>query len=414
MGFWIIVIVLSALVASLLILALLRGRPGAEPAAAYDLRVYRDQLAEVDRDLARGLINESDAERIRAEVSRRILAADAALRRETDPDKRPLMGTGVIVTLLAVVVLGGSSLLYFNLGAPGYRDLSQATRIEMAQELRESRPSQAQAEAELPPAPPRQDVSQDYLDLVEKLRRTVAKRPDDLQGQTLLARNEAVMGNYVAAHKAQAEILRIKGEDATAADYSDYADMLVLAAQGYVSPEAEASLKRALELDPRDGASRYYWGLMMAQTGRPDIAFQVWEALLNESTPDAPWVPPIRANIEETARRAGLSKYTLPPAAAPNGAPLAGPSAADVQAAGEMTDEERQAMIRSMVERLSERLGTEGGSPAEWARLIGALGVLGEADRARAIYDDAAEKFAGNDSALSPIRDAARRAGVIE
>ncbi len=411
MAFWIIVTLLAALVASLLILALLRGRPGAEPAAAYDLRVYRDQLAEVERDLARGLINESDADRIRAEVSRRILAADAAVQRDADSDKHPLMGTGVIVTLLAVMMIGGSTLLYFNLGAPGYGDLSQATRIEMAQDLRESRPTQAEAEAELPTAPPRRDISQDYLDLVAKLRNTVQQRPDDLQGQTLLARNEAVIGNYDAAHRAQAEILRIKGADATASDYADYADMLVLAAQGYVSPEAEAALEGALKLDPRNGPARYYWGLMMAQTGRPDVAFRVWDALLNESAPDAPWVPPIRANIEETAARAGV-KYTLP-AAAPS-APLAGPSAADVQAAGDMTDEERQAMIRSMVEQLSDRLGSEGGSPAEWARLIGALGVLGEADRARAIYDDAAEKFAGNDAALSPIRDAARRAGVIE
>jgi cytochrome c-type biogenesis protein CcmH len=413
MVFWIIVIVLAALVASLLILALLRGRPGAEPAAAYDLRVYRDQLAEVDRDLTRGLINDGDAERIRAEVSRRILAADAALQRETSSEKRPLMGTRVVTTLLAVVVVGGSALLYSNLGAPGYRDLSQAMRIEMAQDLRETRPSQAEAEADLPPVAPRPNVSQDYLDLVEKLRQTVAKRPDDLQGQTLLARNEAVMGNYIAAHKAQAEILRIKGDAAEASDYADLADMMILAVNGYVSPEAEASLKTALKLDPRDGPSRYYWGLMMAQTGRPDVAFRIWEKLLNESSPDAPWVPPIRANLEQTAARAGV-KYTLPAATAPSGAPLAGPSAADVQAAGDMTDEERQAMIRSMVEQLSERLGTEGGSPQEWARLIGALGVLGDADRARAIYDNAAEVFAGNDAALSPIRDAARRAGVIE
>ena len=80
MIFWIVTIALALAVAGLLVMALLRRQTGAEPPAAYDLRVYRDQLREVDRDLARGVIDAADAERVRAEVSRRILAADAQLQ----------------------------------------------------------------------------------------------------------------------------------------------------------------------------------------------------------------------------------------------------------------------------------------------------------------------------------------------
>ena len=77
MTFWIITSAMALVIAATFALVLLRSRAAAEPAAAYDMRVYRDQLKDVDRDLERGVINESDAIRIRTEVSRRILSADA-------------------------------------------------------------------------------------------------------------------------------------------------------------------------------------------------------------------------------------------------------------------------------------------------------------------------------------------------
>ena len=83
MTFWIITCGLALAVAALIAIAMLRTRAGTEPAAAFDLRVYRDQLKEVDRDLARGVIGAADAERIKSEISRRILAADTQAQAET-------------------------------------------------------------------------------------------------------------------------------------------------------------------------------------------------------------------------------------------------------------------------------------------------------------------------------------------
>jgi len=398
-------------VVALLVLALLRGKVDGEPVAAYDMRVYRDQLKEVERDLARGVIAEADADRVRTEVSRRILATDATLQRDSDDTGQSRTVSIIVSMLLLAGLVGGSLLIYQRLGAPGYGDLSQASRINMAEDARRDRPLQAQAEASLPPLPA-PEVSARYLELIEQLRATVAKRPDDLQGHTLLAQNEAALGNFVAAYQAQANVLRIRGQAAEAGEYSDYADMMILAAGGYVSPEAEAALARALELDPRNGPARYYWGLMRSQTGRPDLTFRIWDRLLRESRNDAPWVPPIREQIEGIAERAGVD-YTLPPVAPP-APPMRGPDAEDVEAASTMTPEERMAMIRSMVDGLSERLATEGGSPREWARLISALAVLDETDRARAIYDEAEQVFADDDDALDLLRDAAGSAGLLQ
>jgi cytochrome c-type biogenesis protein CcmH len=228
----------------------------------------------------------------------------------------------------------------------------------------------------------------------------------------LLARNEATLGNFVAARQAQARVLALKGETATAADYADHADLLVLAAGGYVSPEAEVVLSEALTRDRTNGTARYYSGLLLVQTGRPDLGFRIWRALLEQSAPGDPWIDPIRAQIEDLAVIAGETNFTLPPLGAPPAAPLRGPTAGDVAAAADMTPEERDQMIRGMVAGLSDRLATEGGPPEEWARLIGALGVLGEVDQARAIADEAETVFADDPLALAQITEARARAGL--
>ncbi|WP_299740281.1 c-type cytochrome biogenesis protein CcmI [uncultured Roseobacter sp.] len=407
--FWIVAGVLALTVAALLALGLRAPRQGAtEPAAAYDLRVYRDQLREVDKDLARGVVSAADAERIRAEVSRRILAADAAMQSDQITADASKGAPKLVASMLALVLIGGSFALYLQLGAPGYGDLALADRIEMAESARTERPSQEAAEASLPEVGTPENASPDYVALVEQLRDTVARRPDDLQGNILLAQNEANLGNFRAAARAQSQVLRLKGDTADATDFIDYADMLVLAAGGYVSPEAEAALRTALSFDQTNGTARYYMGLMMAQTGRPDTAFRMWDALLREGPETAPWITPILAQIEDMAFRAGVT-YQIPQIGIGRG-----PSSADIEAAGDLTPAERMEMIQSMVGGLSERLASEGGTVDEWAQLIGALGVLGRTAQARAVYENAIEVFADDTRALDLLLRAGQRAQVAE
>ena len=417
MTFWIIISALALLVGALLAQAMLRGRLNDEHPAAFDLRVYRDQLKEVDRDAARGVIGPEDAERIRTEVSRRILAADAQLQAAmaAGPQGAQANKPRLVPLVMAAVVVAGGVALYAQLGAPGYGDLGLKARIAQAEEFRATRPAQAAAEAEALPAMPNLNISPEYKALVEKLRVAVTARPDDLQGQMLLARNEAAMGNFKAAYRAQEQVLTIKGNAATGQDYLDYADMMILAAGGYVSPEAERVLRAALARDPENGGAQYYMGLMAAQTGRPDQAFRLWNALLRKGPADAPWIGPIREQIEDMAVRAGETRFALPPLdTAPQQAPLAGPTAEDMQNAAQMSQDDRQEMIRGMVDRLAERLGTQGGTPAEWARLIGALGVLGDTQRAAAIWAEAQTVFADAPGVLDQLRAAAAQAGVAE
>ena len=395
--FWLVAGGMTLAVAAVLVATLLRRRVAA-PAEAYDLAVYRAQLAETERDVARGAIPAAEAERVRTEVARRVLGADRALREAGAAPRPPrwlTLGAGLAVAALA----GGSVWTYARIGAPGYPDLPIAARIAEADRARETRPRQVEAEAITPPVPagPR-DAK--YLDLVAKLRAAVAARPDDLQGHVLLVQNEAGLGNFAAAHGAQAEVIRLKGDRATAADYTTLADLMIRAADGYVSPEAEAALTQALRRDGRDGLARYYSGLMFTQTGRFDLAFRIWGPLMDDTRPQDAWSAALGSQIGQAAALAGVP-YEKPPAAP-------GPDAAAIASAEAMTPEARQEMIGGMVAGLADRLQSDGGSPEEWARLIRAYGVLGRAGDATTALADARAAYAGDDTALATIEAATR------
>lgn len=408
MMFWMISGLMAALVALLLGRALWRGAQGeVAQAAAFDVQVYRDQLAEVERDVTRGVVPPEDAERVRTEISRRILAADRAAQESTTAQAGP-QKVGILA--VAAVLIAGSLALYASLGQPGYGDMALAERIEFAEQIRQNRPSQQVAVDGLPDDLPRPEISEQYSDLLAQLRETVAGRPDDLKGHKLLVTYEANAGNFAAAADAQREVLRIKDDQITVTDIGDYGELLVLAAGGYVSPEAEGALRRVLEEDSEDGRARYYLGLMMVQTGRPDIAFRIWDALLRRGPEDASWIDPIKAQIMPVAELAGV-RYTMP---AIGKGTRPGPSADDIEAASQMTAADRMEMIGGMVAGLSDRLATEGGPPQDWARLITSLGVLGQQTQALAIFDNAMEVFAGDAGALDMIRAAGSQAGVAE
>ncbi|MCA3451042.1 MAG: c-type cytochrome biogenesis protein CcmI [Rhodobacter sp.] len=412
MAFWIAAAGIGLAVTVLLLLALLRGRAGDGPPAAYDLRVYRDQLREVDRDLARGVIAPAEAGRLRTEVARRVLEADRALGDDarTGDDAAPRRITLAMAGLVAAVMLGGVW-TYARLGAPGYPDLPIAGRLAASEEVYRTRPSQAGAEAAAAArAPAPGPVDPAFSALMDQLRRALKDRPDDLEGHRLLARNESGLGNYVAAAAAQRRVIAILGDTVSADDHAMLAEMMILGAGGYVSPEAEAEITSALQRDPLNGTATYYAGLMFAQVGRPDRTFSLWAPLLDRSQPDDPWVAPLRAQLMQVASEAGEGNYALPDAA--DMPP--GPDADAVAAAAEMTPEQRQEMVRGMVAQLSDRLATQGGSAGEWARLITAYGVLGETDRARAIWAEAQQLFGDRTADIEVLRAAAAQAGVAE
>jgi cytochrome c-type biogenesis protein CcmH len=408
--FWIVAAAITALVSLAILGPLRRGRDGggsgSEPAAAYDLRVYRDQLTEVDRDLERGVIQPEDAVRLRTEIGRKVLEADRRLSQTAPATGRGgMLGAALVLALM----LTGAIVLYLREGVPGAPDMPLAERFAAADAAYHARPPQAEAEVAAParPAPDLSEADPEYLAMVDQLRAAVARNPDDPQGQQLLATHELRLGNLTAARQAQERLVALAGDQADAGQLMQLASLMVEAAGGLVTAEAEALLVRALALDPEQPQARYLQGVMLIQNGRPDRAFPIWRRLLEEGPDTAPWIRPIRSAIVELAWLAGDDEYQ-PPAPA---ADLRGPDAEALALAEDMTPEERQEMVEGMVSRLQDRLATEGGAPEEWAQLIGALRLLGRNDQAGAILDEARQRFAGAPEALTVIEAAAERPG---
>ncbi len=403
---WVMMVALALGTALALLLPLIRARGAAGAsveAAEYDLRVYRDQLAEVEKDAERGTLPAEEAARARTEIARRVLEADrareAATRAVPSGAPRAMVIAAGVAAIAAVTASFG---LYAGVGAPGAPDQPIKLREAAANEIYASRPDQAAAEAKA--ALPAPKVPPELAEVLPKLRQAVADHPDDPEGLRLLADAEAATGDFHAAWQAQQKRIAVLGDKADAEDHAILAELMARAAGGLLTAAAEDEVLKALSIDPLNGRARFYAGLVLAQNGRPDKAFPVWRSLLEQGAQDAPWMPFVRDSITDLAWFAGEPNYQPPPP----------PAAADMAAVADMTPAERMQMIRNMVEGLNDKLASEGGPPGDWARLIGSLGVLGDKDRAAAIWGEAQTRFASDPAALSVVRQGAERAGLIE
>jgi len=370
MTLWFVFALMTAAAVFAVLWPLGRRRPAS---GGSELAVYRDQLAEVERDRDSGRIGAAEAEAARIEVSRRLLAAAETERSPSEAFSPPWPRRMVAVVALVALPLGAVA-VYLAFGSPSLPGQPLAARLNKPPEQRSIGTLVAQVEA--------------HLD----------KNPNDGRGWEILAPVYLRLGRFNDAVKARANALRLNGE--TAEGQSGLGEAMVAAAQGIVTADAARAFARAVELDPKAPKPRFYLGLAAEQDGRPQEAAKRWRALIAEAPADAPWLGFVREALTR------VDPSASPPPAQP------GPSAADVAAAAEMAPEQRQAMIRGMVARLAERLKTDGSDLDGWLRLMRAYMVLGERDKALAAATDARKALASDAEKVRRIDDAAKGLGI--
>lgn len=379
MLFWIFAAVLTAAVLLLIVPPLLRTAgsgdalvPGREE---FDREVYRDQLDELERDRARGLINDAQAEAAKAEIARRMLAT-AETGAATGGGAVTPRSARVLAVLLALVLPVGALAVYGSVGRPDLPAQPLASR-----NLEQERGG-----------PPKS-----VLAAMDKLKAQLAENPSDIQGWLILGQAYAKMGRNGDAADALRHAVALNRDDVEVQGL--FAETLVSANDGMVPEEAVAAFDAVLAKEPKDPRARFFAALARFQAGDQQGALDRWSALMAESPADAPWVPVVRDQIREAAVALNLdpAKVTpqpLPPeqkeqkeqaAQGQQGGQQAAPNAqgnAQGNAAGQ--DE----MIRGMVANLAARLEADPSDVDGWLKLARSYGVLG--DTAKAL--DAARK----------------------
>lgn len=365
---WLVLGAMTALALALLLWPLAR-RAGAVPERGeYDIAVYRDQLAELERDMDRGLLAADEADAARAEIGRRMLSA----AEDGDGTARRGSGAGMRrwgVATLVVMVPAVAALVYLRAGVPGLAD-RPAARVDTAQ------------------APPEGDA--EIEGLIARLAERLQEQPDDVDGWALMGRTLYSMRRFAAAARAFERASELA--PANTALLARQVESLTFASGGTVTPRAHELLARALAADASEVRARYYLGLADLQAGRRRAALDRWLALEQDAPPDAPWLATLRPRLERLAGELGLDLAALrePRSASATGGPRPGPTAGDVEAAAKMLDADRQVMIRSMVSRLAARLDAAPDDADGWLRLARSYRVLGEAAKAREAHARAA------------------------
>ncbi|MGH7059658.1 MAG: c-type cytochrome biogenesis protein CcmI [Stellaceae bacterium] len=341
--FWVLAGLLVVAALLVLLRPLLR-QAGAEDGGAA-VAVFRRQLADIDSDLAQERLGPEEAGAARAEIARRMLAladrdSPASLATGSAPEVSWRVGAAAgVAALLPVAAIA----IYAAVGAP-----ADIGRSGAAVETADAHDAATFATA------------------ADKLTARLARDPSNLEDWIMLGRTDAALGRFAAAREAYSRAIQLAPDKPQL--HAELGEAIVLEANGTVNAAAEAEFAKAGD-DPR---ARFYRAQGALQRGDVATAKGLLQALLAAAPADAPWKQYVAARLAEISGG--------PPANA--NAP--GPNAKDVAAAQSMTPEQRQTMIRGMVERLAARLEREPGDAAGWARLAHAYDVLGEPDKAKA------------------------------
>ena len=219
---------LAAVVVLAPLALVLRGRAAPRARREAALALHRQQLAELDADLAEGRLAPADHAAAVLEVQRRMLAADADLPTEAAAAGRsyPIVAAMVAVPLVAFV-------LYLVGGSPGLPDVP----LEARQTAARQRAGEEDA-------------------LIAQLRERLAtldpKSDQARQGYVLLGSVEEARGRWGAAAQAWQRALAVRFDATLAARAAE----AMARTAGRVTPESAALFRRALDAAAPDAPWR--------------------------------------------------------------------------------------------------------------------------------------------------------------
>ncbi len=364
MSLWIAFAALLLITLIIIVVPIIRAR--STTPTDHNAIVYQDQLTEIESDVERGLLRIPEADALKKEINRRLEKSHEKVEATQASSEKPsgfqLSAALAIIIIIPLAALG----LYRHLGSPEKSDLPFVERKF---------------------ASPVKAANAEMNRLIDTLQKRMENNPEKIDGWLLLGRSLISLKRYSeasAAFKSAFKIDPMRAEIAASAAETGF-----MATGGQFTPEVRHYFQTAQKLDPREHKALYYLGLDLAGQEKYQEAIQNWIDLIAITPAGAPWLETVRQRIAAAAKAGNLDSSTfnsdLKAVAAPQRNVQPGPTQEDVKAAQEMSDKDRQAFIRSMVDRLAERLKSEPGDVAGWQRLANAYRVLGETEKAAEI-----------------------------
>ncbi|MCP4934315.1 MAG: c-type cytochrome biogenesis protein CcmI [bacterium] len=383
---WSIIIVLLVVTLAGLLLPLYRGEDTLASREAYDANIFKDQLKAIDRELDEGQLEQTDAQSARVEISRKLLAA--ADKAEQHPSiqtqSRQLSRYTALLLVLGVPLFAIG--LYLQVGSPHQRDLPLEARAKVVPD------------------------NSKLVSLIARAEQRLEANPGDGNGWEIMAPIYLRYQMYGKAAAAYKNSIRLLGSNADR--LSGLADAMVLANDNIVGDDVLPILKRAIKADPDHPKPQFWMGLYLEQNNKFKQAEEIFTSLLKKASEQVGWRPTVVVRLNEVREKQGLPPINIAgvqPTKQPaiklgdarkqTVAPLKGPSADDIKAAGQMSAIDRKSKINNMVMRLSTRLREEGGDLKSWMQLVRVLNVQGKKAEARVAVQDAKKNLRDSNAA---------------
>jgi cytochrome c-type biogenesis protein CcmH len=259
-----------------------RGRTAASR-QQLNAAIYRDQMAELDRDLAAGSLAEADHRQAKEELQSRLLEDSAESERGPVKPAYPKRTLAVLAVLMPMAAAG----LYLLLGNP----------------------------EGLKPAIPQHQVTADEVErMVTGLAARLEKEPENLEGWVMLARSYRVMRRFPDAAKAYGRAGALVDNDPKL--LAEYADALIAASGSFEGKPVEL-VGRALKLDPNNVQARWLSGTAFFERGRYAEAVAEWERLQKLLPPGSEDAQALAGSIEEARAKGSLKARPAAKASAP-------------------------------------------------------------------------------------------------
>ncbi len=359
---WILFALMTVALIGVVVLPFLKEPDAEQPHADLALSsVYKAQLSEIEADVDRGTINAEEAEALRAEVARRLLAQDDnssdPLATSHSDSSSVRWAVWSIVGLVPVLALG----TYLNFGSP----------------LLPSQPHAA-----------RQNQASDGVRVTELVRRIeaqLAKHPEDGRGWDVIAPVYMRTGRYGDAALAWRNAGRLLGE--TPERVLGYAEAEVFAGNGIVSEEARLALRRGVALRPDYLPAQFWLAIARKQDGDLVPARKDLIALLDKAGETTLLGRTITDHIQDIDARLARNDG--------KGASSLSPLDSEV---------ETRARIEGMVSGLADRLHQDASDFEGWLRLIRSYAVLKRPDDAKAALQKTQSLFSGDQVKLDRLK----------